>query len=216
MKRRILLAATVLAGFGLWQTGEAAWIHAKAWLAYGLIDRAWQRTRAGDHDVPPWPGADFWPVAKLRFPAQDRELVVLSNATGRTLAFGPGQLAGTADPGREARVVIAGHRDTHFTILRTLDLGAVVEIENRHGASTRYRVTNQFVITSDELPVLNLAVEPALTLLTCHAASAFGPTIGWLVLEARPEAIMAGKQTRKHTRNRRGSSRPSRSRGNAA
>ncbi|HSN71720.1 MAG TPA: class GN sortase [Steroidobacteraceae bacterium] len=191
MKRRLLVLAGGLLGLGLWQTGEAAYIHAKAWLAYGLIDRSWQRTLEGEPAVKPWPHADFWPVAKLRFPARDVELVVLSDATGRTLAFGPGQLSGTTTQG-SLPAVIAGHRDTHFTALRGLEHGDRIELQSRSGEWTRYRVAYTFVITEDETPFLPIASSSVLTLITCHASTALGTTSGWLVLQAvREDAVLA-------------------------
>ena len=80
----------LLASIGFWELGHGAWIHAKAWLAQLLLQRAWERTLRGEAAAKPWPWADTWPVARLRVPAHGVDLIVLSGVSGRTLAFGPG------------------------------------------------------------------------------------------------------------------------------
>jgi len=186
MRRRLLWAAALLCGLGVWQSGEAAWIHAKAWLAYELIDRAWQRTLDGERSIVPWAGADFWPVAKLRAPSLERDLVVLSNASGRALAFGPGHLPESATPESRSHIVIAGHRDTHFSWLRDARPGDELQLQARDGEWRHYQIVGHFVITSDEVPAVTVEPKPLLTLVTCHASSPLGPTTGWLIVRAAP------------------------------
>jgi hypothetical protein len=57
-------------------------------------------TLSGGETVKPWPWADTWPIARLSAPRHGVDLFVLAGATGRTLAFGPGHVDGTARPGR--------------------------------------------------------------------------------------------------------------------
>ena len=119
------LAAAVLIAIGLWQAGSAGYIHAKAWLAQVLLARAWTATLAGEARVRPWPWADTWPIARLQVPALGVDRIVLAGASGRTLAFGPGHLAGTPLPGEKGTSVLAGHRDTHFAWIGDLRVPVV-------------------------------------------------------------------------------------------
>ena len=105
---KLLLAALI--GFSAWQWGHAGLVHAKAWLAPLLIDRAWYESQRHATEVKPWPWADTWPVARLSVPTQGIERYVLSGANGASLPFGPGHMTGTALPGESGTIVIAGHR----------------------------------------------------------------------------------------------------------
>ena len=58
MARTQRLLAFGLAAMAIWQAGEAAYIHSKAWLAQRLIASAWNRSRAGGVGAKPWPWAD--------------------------------------------------------------------------------------------------------------------------------------------------------------
>ena len=95
-----LASIVLLAGAGLACFGSGLYIHAKAGLAQVLLHSAWTRTQDSGMPARPWPWADMHPVARLIAPAQDADLLVLSGASGRTLAFGPGHLSGSANPGR--------------------------------------------------------------------------------------------------------------------
>lgn len=116
-------AVLILVGLGLGSLGQVAWIHAKAGLGQLLIARAWERTREGRETARPWPWADTRPVARLQVPEHGVDLFVLAGGEGRTLAWGPGHLAGTALPGGPGNAVVAGHRDTHFAFLREIEVG---------------------------------------------------------------------------------------------
>nr|WP_245832002.1 sortase [Solemya velesiana gill symbiont] len=130
MKWHRYLAAGLLL-FGGWQLSEGIYIEAKAVVAQMLLQQAWQETRQGGSQVIPWPWADTWPVARLKVARLDIDQVVLAGASGRTLAFGPGHLFGSAPPGEEGNSVISGHRDTHFHFLKTLKSGDLIELERR-------------------------------------------------------------------------------------
>ncbi len=164
---------------GLWQVGQAGYIHAKAWLAQVLISQAWERTLAGETQVKPWPWADTWPVARLRAPRQGIERFVLAGANGRSIAFGPGHLFGSAQPGMPGNSVIGAHRDTHFAFLQWLENGDEIEVETPSGRVQVYRVSGHEVVEKTATRVLAAHPgEPRLTLITCYpfdALRAGGP-----------------------------------------
>ena len=164
---------------GLWNFGQAAYIHAKAWLAQVLISQAWERTLAGETQVKPWPWADTWPVARLRAPRQGIERFVLAGANGRSIAFGPGHLFGSAQPGMPGNSVVGAHRDTHFAFLQWVDNGDEIEVETPTGRVQVYRVSGHEVVDKTATRVLDAHPgEPRLTLITCYpfdALRAGGP-----------------------------------------
>lgn len=168
-------AAAVLLAVAAWQFGHAGYIHAKAKLAQRLIHTAWTETLAAGEPVKPWPWADTWPVARLHVPRLGVELYVLAGASGRTLAFGPGHLYGTAAPGETGNSVIAAHRDTHFAFLRDLRADDEVIVETPAGRVTRYAVSEARIVDEYDREVLEQDVAPRLTLVTCWPFDAVVP-----------------------------------------
>ena len=144
---RIAIIMT-LATIGLWQLGSGLYIHAKAWLAQALIESAWDSTLAGEREVRPWPWADTWPVARLRIPDAEVDLYVLADASGRSLAFGPGYWNGSAAPGSVGNTIIAAHRDTHFSFLRLATPGQEMFLQTLDGREHRYRLMETRVLDS--------------------------------------------------------------------
>jgi sortase A len=175
MRRAAYALALALALVGLAQLASAGWIHAKARLAQRLIASAWVQARAGAPAAHPWPGADLAPIARLTVPARGVDLYVLDNAAARTLAFGPGLVAGTPAPGGAGNAVIVAHRDTHFAFLRELQRGDEIDIEGTHGARTRYRVSAASVVDKGETEVLDAGRGAELTLITCFPFDAVLP-----------------------------------------
>lgn len=177
MRRTALLAGlgVGLVGLGLWQAGEAAAIHAKALLAQALLERAWARTLAGEADIKPWPWADTWPLAVLEAPRLAERVIVLSGASGRTLAFGPGHVDGSALPGERGLSVIAGHRDTQFRFLERLRPGDEIRLRARDGARRGFRVTATQVVDSRDVRIDPAGDRPGLVLVTCYPFDALRP-----------------------------------------
>jgi sortase A len=179
MTRKALgVVIVLLVGVGTWQLGCGVWIHVKARLAQHLLQRAWARTLTGERDVKPWAWADTWPVARLTAPAHGVDLIVLADASGRTLAFGPGQAAGSAIPGTAGTAIVTGHRDTHFAFLAHVRAGdaLVLEVPGRPPAVFRVRETT--VVDARTAVVASDDAVSALVLLTCYpfdAVTAGGP-----------------------------------------
>ena len=171
-------AVAALLALGFWQLGQGAYIPAKAWLAQELMQLAWLRMTAGDDRAAPWPWADSWPVARLRAPAHDVELIVLSGGSGRTLAFAPGHLAASAPPGAAGNSIIAGHRDTHFAFLRDVAIGERVNLETPDGRKHAYEVIGTNVVDSRRGSLVLDTDGAFLSLVTCYpfdALDAGGP-----------------------------------------
>ena len=176
MTTKYLLPTVVglLVLFGVWQLGQAGCIYAKASLAYHLIERAWDDVKQGESHARPWPWADTWPVARLWVPKHDIDQFVLSGASGRTIAFGPGHMGGTALPGARGTSLIVGHRDTHFRFLAKLNLGERLFVTDRDGRRHAYSVSDTKIIDS-RTTKLQLGDAPGLVLMTCYPFDAMVP-----------------------------------------
>ncbi|MEL7186185.1 MAG: class GN sortase [Pseudomonadota bacterium] len=155
-------------GLGFWQLGQGAYIPAKAWFAQELMQRAWGRTTDGTVRARPWPWADTWPVARLKAPHRNVDLIVLAGGTGRTLAFGPGHMSASALPGERGNVVIAGHRDTHFRFLKDIEPGELLTVESHDGPSYTYEVVDIDIVDSRRGGLLLDADTSMLSLVTCY------------------------------------------------
>ena len=171
---RIAVVVT-FAAIGLWQLGAGLYIHAKAWLAQQLIESAWESTLAGGREVHPWPWADTWPIARLRIPEANVDLYVLADASGRSLAFGPGYWNGSAKPGDIGNTIIAAHRDTHFGFLEYAKSGQEILLQTADSREHRYRLIETRVLDSRYERILIEAERPTLTLLTCYPFDAVLP-----------------------------------------
>lgn len=177
MRRSVLHTAVIvlLAAVGAWQGGHGAWIYVKAQLAQVLLQRAWASTLAGHDEVKPWPWADTWPVARLRVPAHGVDLIVLSGASGRTLAFGPGHVPGSAPPGHPGVAIVTGHRDTHFRFLERVRGGEEVVLETPGRPPLRFRVRETLVVDARTAVIGNGDRVTSLVLLTCYPFDAITP-----------------------------------------
>lgn len=175
MKQRFpILLVTALAVLGLWQVGEGAWIHIKAVLAQYLLEQAWAETRATGRPVKPWPWADTWPVARMRLPAYDVDLIVLEGDSGRTLAFGPGWTPASAQPGESGTVLISAHRDTHFSFVRNVRRGDRIVLET-HSIQAVYEVTSMEIADARHARVVSHDGYQRLAIVTCYPFDAITP-----------------------------------------
>ena len=154
-----------------------SWIPLKAWAAQWLIDAAWRRERAGSNGSSPWPWADTHPIAKLTWGegASAPTLIVLEGSSGRNLAFGPVHDTASVLPGGRGNSVIEGHRDTHFTILRTAKPGDHLSIEALDGRRSAFVVTDVRIVDSRTTRIALDAGAPRLTLSTCYPFDAVNP-----------------------------------------
>lgn len=162
----LLLSAATVAG------GQSVWITTKAHVAQLLLQRAWKLTIDTGEPVKPWPWADVTPVAKLEFSALDSTLIVLSDASGEALAFGPGLVAGKIERAGKAVVAIGGHRDTHLALLAGLPEGSELRLQSGDGYWRDYRLSGHLIADNRKDTVAIAQTRPGLVLITCYPFNA--------------------------------------------
>ena len=170
-----LISPLVLALVGIILFGDGAYIHAKAWLAQVLLERAFDRSIATGQPVKPWSWADTWPIARIEVKRIGASAIVLEGTSGQALAFGPGHLDRTADPGERGIAVYAAHRDTHFRFLRDVSIGDVIEITRADGKHFRYRADASSVVRFDASGIDPATQDHELVLTTCWPFDAVTP-----------------------------------------
>jgi sortase A len=168
MRVKPAIAAVVLVAVGSVPLARGAWLYAKAALAQVLLEEAWQETVGSGRATRPWPWADTFPVARLEVPRLDEAAIVLAGGTGRTMAFGPGHLDGSARPGGAGNCVLSGHRDTHFAFLEHLHRGDQILLEDGNGRVHRYSVVESAVVDEEQTWVADGTDGRVLTLVTCY------------------------------------------------
>jgi sortase A len=178
---RTLLVCLLLTGLAF--GGEGLWIYAKAKLAQLLLEISWRSALAGEK-LKPWPWADTRAIARLTIERDGATIIVLAGASGRTMAFGPGHLDGTAMPGDAGNCVITAHRDTHFAPLRYVGPGDILTLQRPDGRSVRYRVQATRVVRKNDTSVLRQDARTRLTLITCYPFDAVRPgtPLRWVVI----------------------------------
>jgi sortase A len=176
MTRQLLVTlAAILVSLGLWQTGEGLWIYLKAELAQKLLELAWSKTLRGEREVRPWPWADTWPIGRIVVPKYTIDLIVLANANGRTLAFGPGHESASTLPGKNGTTILSGHRDTHFRFLDWLKEGDQILIQQPNGITTPYAIQAMNIVVALQTTIHLNTTQKHLVLVTCYPFDTIAP-----------------------------------------
>lgn len=122
--------------------------------------------------------------AKLKIPRLDAELYVVEGDGARELRRGPGHLAGTALPGAQGNCVIAGHRDTHFRVLKDIRVGDDIVLQTASGQYL-YRVKRTHIVSPQNTGSLQPTPNAVLNLITCYPFYYVGSAPKRFVVEAQ-------------------------------
>jgi sortase A len=164
--------------------GDGAYIHAKAWLAQVLLERAFAQSIATGQPVKPWSWADTWPVARIEVKRIGARAIVLAGSSGQALAFGPGHVEQTADAGERGVAVYSAHRDTHFRFLQHVSIGDDIDVTRRDGKRFRYRADHSAVVRFDASGIDLATQGHELVLSTCWPFDALTPGPDRYILHA--------------------------------
>jgi len=106
-------------------------------------------------------------LAVLKIPAINLEVPVLQGTDDLTLNRGAGHIDGTAIPGGDGNIGIAGHRDGFFRGLKDVHEGDEVELFTQN-STDRYIVDEILIVAPEDVSVLQPTTKPSLTLVTCY------------------------------------------------
>ncbi len=125
-------------------------------------------------------------IAKLVIPRLKAEYYVVEGDGAPELLRGPGHLRGSAMPGGDGNCVIAGHRDTHFRVLKDIRDGDEIMLQTRSGEYA-YRVVGTRVVLPSNTKSLLPTGDAELHLVTCYPFYYLGSAPKRFIVEARLE-----------------------------
>ena len=110
-------------------------------------------------------------MGTLRIPAIGVEEVVRSGVGIDVIDMGVAHWAGTATPGQDGNVVLAGHRTVEtrpFYDLDDLTPGDVIYVTDADGIDVMYRVAETFIVEPSDVWITFDRPDPTLTMFACH------------------------------------------------
>ena len=108
---------------------------------------------------------------------------MLEGTDAITLNRGVGRIRGTALPGQNGNIAIAGHRDGFFHGLKDIHTGDRIELLTAQRTDI-YIVDRTVIVDPNDVSVLENGAAPALTLVTCYPFHYIGPAPRRFVVEA--------------------------------
>ncbi len=106
-------------------------------------------------------------LGRLEIPRLNISAVIVEGSDDESLKLGPGHVPGTALPGEQGNVAIAGHRNTHFLPLKEVQAGDKISITSPRG-NMEYAVQYVEIVSPDDVDAINPTDESQLTLITCY------------------------------------------------
>jgi sortase A len=120
----------------------------------------------------------------LEVPRLGFSTVILEGIDRKTLRRAVGHIPGTAFPGANGNVGIAGHRDRFFRPLKDIRPDDLILVQTPHAFYT-YCVDSLRVVSPDDTEILDSSRAGQLTLITCHPFFYVGPSPERFVVFAR-------------------------------
>jgi sortase A len=123
------------------------------------------------------------PLAILKIPKIGLTVPVLEGTSAFTLNRGVGRIPGTARPGQNGNVGIAGHRDSFFRGLKDVRQGDSIELVTDFGIEA-YVIRRIRITTPHDMSALQPTSSRALTLVTCYPFYYVGSAPQRFIVEA--------------------------------
>jgi len=153
-----------------------------------LFDSYWGQRQAreqwevGTREVSP--DADLGPaLARMSIPRLSASWFVFEGIGHKQLRLGPAHMRGTALPGARGNCIIAGHRDTHFRVLREIQKGDRIVLNTRSGEFV-YEVKAIHIVSPKNKSALEPTRHAVMNLITCYPFYYVGPAPKRFVVEA--------------------------------
>lgn len=122
-------------------------------------------------------------VGRLDIPRIGVSVMVVEGVEDGDLKRAAGHIPGTALPGQPGNVGIAGHRDTFFRPLRSIQRNDIIAVSTLQGAY-RYRVVSTKVVRPEDVQVLYPTGRDTLTLVTCFPFDYVGSSPKRFIVQA--------------------------------
>ncbi len=175
LERLLLVVGVICLGYYIYVLGEARLYQSFEDKELDTILASRSASPAqGDGIVarPPAP-AEGSTVGRIEIPRLGVSAVIRVGSDARTLRLAVGYIPGTALPGENGNLGLAGHRDTFFRKLRDINPGDEIRVTTMDGVF-RYFVQRTNIVQPSDVWVLNATGYPALTLVTCYPFSYIG------------------------------------------
>jgi sortase A len=143
--------------------------------------------------------AHFAPaIGILRIPKIHVEVPILEGTDDLSLNRGVGHVAGTANPGENGNMAIAGHRDGFFRGLKDVGLGDTIEMVTLQ-RSQIYVIDRITIVDPSDVSVLQRRPNTSMTLVTCYPFYFIGSAPKRYIVQASvmgsvPESVHARVQ----------------------
>jgi LPXTG-site transpeptidase (sortase) family protein len=124
-------------------------------------------------------------VGRISIARLNVRAVVGEGTSEKTLSLALGHIPGTALPGQNGNVGIAGHRDALFRGLKDVQKNDRIIFETGDGDTYTYRVDQIQIVMPSEVSVLNAGLYPELTLVTCYPFDYIGSAPKRFIVKAR-------------------------------
>lgn len=112
----------------------------------------------------------FTPIAMLEIPSIKLSQGVVSGVTDDALQYYLGHFEGSAMPGENGNFSVAGHRVSNysdaFVNLYKVEVGDDIIVKS-NGKKFIYKIEDKFIVTPDNVGVLDNTKNPTITLVTC-------------------------------------------------
>jgi len=137
------------------------YIEIKAIIAQRLLIHSWEKSKKTQSEIKPWLWADIHPIGSLTVPRLTIHQIILNGHSGEALAFGPGEIT------RGSAISLAGHRDSHFKFLESIQLGDKIVLEDINTRERSYEVKKIYIQDTQKDANLKLK-QNTLSLVTCY------------------------------------------------
>jgi sortase A len=125
-------------------------------------------------------------IGRLEIPRLGLSAMVREGVEPATLGKAVGHVPGTALPGQLGNFVVAGHRDSFFRGLRSIQNNDKIRLRTTGGAFT-YHVTALSVVDPNDTQALQVTAARVCTLVTCFPFDYIGPAPRRFIVRAEIE-----------------------------
>jgi len=169
------------AAVGIW---ACSWLSLTVWQAWQSHEFDRQRSAPQTQAQPQTHFEDGAIVGRLAIPRLRVRAMVREGDNDHTLSIALGHIPGTAFPGQEGNVGVAGHRDSLFHGLKNVAADDEITFETPR-ASYVYRVESTRIVKPERTEVLKSGPTRELTLVTCFPFEYVGSAPDRFIVKAR-------------------------------